>query len=161
MGWLNPPPVITQLRTQLMQCASLTTAPFNLAQSAYHYPYAAPVQAADGTAPDAMPFIVLAEQSSEHTRWAEGATGLITGTLLATIYADTVSCPDAGTLETLGRQIPIDLGAQYFGLTFRSITVGVASVPQPGARAAGNDTTQAEYHTILLTLTYGLTRSLK
>jgi hypothetical protein len=152
MTLINPPPVVTQLRNQLLLCQSFIDVGIDTAK--IHYPNASP----SGDLADTMPFAVIAEQTQKRTKYAEGAIPLVSGTLGVTIYADETSFPTIGDLETFGRQVTLDLGSQFYGLHIRDSECGLASDLSPGQRAAEEDTPQAAYRTISLTFHYGLSR---
>ncbi len=152
MTLISAPPVVTQLRDQLLLCPSVITA--GITTDEIHYPNASPT----GELSDTMPFMVIAELTQKRAKFAEGAIPLVSGSLGVTIYADETSFPTVGDLETFGRQVVLDLGSQFYGLHIRDSECGLASDLSPGQRAANEDTTQAAYRTISLTFHYGLSR---
>lgn len=152
MTWSNPPPTVTQFRTQLLLCPALVA--LGATVDRFHYPSAVP----SGDNYDQMPFLVLADLNTKRTRYAEGTIPLVSGVLAATIYVDEDTLNNVGGLETLARQVLIELGQQQFGIAFREFDVGLASDLSPGQRAAGEDTTQGAYRTIQITCPYGLNR---
>jgi hypothetical protein len=104
--------------------------------------------------------MLLAELGQVRERYAEGAIGLITGQLIADLFVANgfAGGSDAGSLETLMRQVIIDLQLQYYGFNFKTMETKLATLPSPGMRAAGADTTQATFTGIRLWATYGLNR---
>jgi hypothetical protein len=162
MVWLNPPPTVLQWRTQLLASPTLQGSPWNMVTGSFHYPTLNPTQANPLVpAPDQMPCMVLSEEEQERLRYAEGTIGLISGTLIATLYVASTQegGADAGTLETLLRQVMIDLELQYYGFNFLRMRTKLASNPSPAMQAAGQDTLQANYTTASLIVQYGLTRT--
>ena len=163
MVWLNPPAVIAQLRAQLLLCPSLTGGPFYITTDSIHYPQAVPAVEDEATAlqePDLLPFIVLALSSSDRIRYAEGAQGLFQGVLHAVIWADTITCPDIGTLESLAQDVFTDLAPpnQYVGLVFQSMRVQRSSDLAPGQQAAEQTNAPAGCRSIVLEFHVGLNR---
>jgi hypothetical protein len=164
MVWVNPPPTVLQFRTQLLLCPTVIgTGPFQLGMilANFHYPTLNPSQANPNLPPpDPMPCAFLADMETDRERYAEGAVGLISGELVAQFYvasADT-AIYDAGSMETMARQILIELDSQYFGLTFRRKKTKTSSDPKPGQQGDGGTATQALFRTFLISLTYGLSR---
>lgn len=152
MTWLNPPPIVEQFRAQLEDCPCLVA--IGMTQSRFHYPSADPT----GDNADPMPFCVIADLNTRRTRYAEGTIPLVSGTLAATIYVDEDSLNNVGDLETLGRQLLIELGQQFYGIPFKELEVGLASDLSPGQRSVGEDTNQGAYRTIQIKCPYGLNR---
>jgi hypothetical protein len=162
MTWVNPPPTVVQFRNQLLLCPSVTGAPWNMTSSEFHYPTMNPSQISPNQPTfDLMPCAVLADVETERERYAEGAVPLINGDLVATFYIAQEEFPtwDVGTLETQGRQILSDMGAQYFGLSFKRSRIRLASDPKPGQQGDNNSQQQQLYRTFSLHFTYGLSRS--
>jgi hypothetical protein len=152
VSWTNPPAAITQMRTMLLACASVTAA--GIVSAKIHYPSAA-IESDDATTPDALPICVLAEIAHGRQRYAEGAAGLPSGRISAVLTVDT----DAGTLEILARAIADELmlASLSGGLPIRNIDTELCSDPTEGQRAADEDDTGAKHRSIEITVDYGLT----
>lgn len=152
MTWTNPPTAVTELRAMLLASSSFTGASFT--SGSVHYPSAA-MESDDATSPDAMPLCVLAEESHDRTRYAEGARGLPSGGLSIVLHVDT----DTGTLEVLGRSILDDLLllGQSQGLPIRNGSVGLSSEPDNAQRAADATDTSAQSNSLTISVQYGLT----
>jgi hypothetical protein len=165
MTWINPPPTVLQLRTQLLLCPTVIgtgALQLGMTSASFHYPTFNPTQASPNVpAPDLMPCAWLADMDSERERYAEGAIGLLQGELAAVFYVGSESSTiyDVGSCETMQRQILIDLDTTgYFGLTFKRKKVKISSDPRPGQQGAQSSTGQANYRMFSLSLTYGLSR---
>jgi hypothetical protein len=152
MTWISPPSAVDTMRTMLLASSSFTGAGF--ISASVHYPAAA-IETDDATAVDTLPVCVLAEESQERTRYAEGARGLPGGVLSIVLHSDT----DAGTLETLARNIVDDLilTGQSTGLPIRGGRVGLCSDPTEGQRAADVTDTNSTFRSISISIEYGLT----
>lgn len=153
MTLLNPPPAVTAIRDMLLACSSITGA--GITTTSIWYPTAV-AESDDATPVDALPRIIVAEDSFTRVRYAEGARGLPTGSLSIVLCVDT----DAGTLETLGRAVCGDLEflSQTQGLANLTASVGMASDPD-AAQIAADDTTgdtASRFCTITITASYGL-----
>jgi hypothetical protein len=151
MSLTNPPPAVTALRDMLLACSSVTGA--TIATANIYYPSAV-AESDDATTPAAMPRMVLGEESNTRTRYAEGARGLPQGALTAVLQNDA----DVGTLETLARSIcdDLELLSHSQGLANVRATVGLASEPDAGQRAADETDTSAKFASITIAIEYGL-----
>jgi hypothetical protein len=142
MTYVNAPAAIGDM---LVACASAVAA--GLVSARFHYPAAA-LAADDGTTADTKPLVVLAEESSERTPYAEiGVAGLPSGSLMATIYSDSHTI---GQLETLADDLCLDLSKLSVGLPNVSARRVRASDPTPEERAAG------AHRCIDIEISYGL-----
>ncbi len=139
MSLTNPPAIVTSLSTQLAACASWVGTNTN-----HWYP----------SAPDATtaPFAVLDDQNAALDIYASDAAGLLSGTLVLSIY-DTTANRTLGELETFGRTILKELLAQVSGIAFRSGDVGLAKDVQPATAAAEGT---SALRVITLSIPYGL-----
>lgn len=137
MTWTNPPPILTQLRGQLVACAAWTGG-----TATVHYPELTGLTSAT------FPLAVLSELRPRSTPYAEGAGGIAGGELQIVIYGtDTV-----GNMEALGRSILDQLLAQVTGIVWQPAEAGLSSDPSPG-KIAGN----AAVRSVTLRLPWGLT----
>ncbi len=160
MSFIDAPPVVVQLRDQLLLCPSVIAAGITIDH--IHYPKASPV----GEDADPMPFIVIAELSQKRTPYATFAAPLISGQLGSTGYftdAEGSYAPTIGKIETWARAVALEMGKQYYGLYLRDSEVQLASDLSPGQRATSSDednpeTAQAGYRTIQTLYNYGLSR---
>ncbi len=127
----NPTPAIDALADMLDLCASYALDTY--------YP-----DAADGTAGN---FGIINPVDERRSRYAEGMTAIVGGSLLLTIYkADTI-----GNLELQAQAVMKELISLSVGLLLRSATVGRCSVAGPSLNASG-ETRKA----IDITIEYGL-----
>ncbi len=137
MSFTDAPDPLTQLATQLTACAGWSSG-----SGAIHYP-----ESPDFTGAT-FPLAVLADESRSVGRYAVGAAGLVSGTLVIRIYGTGT----IGVTEALGRTILSQLLAQEGGIVFRSSECGLSADPEPG-RIAGD---AQEIRSITLSLPYGL-----
>ena len=156
--WLNANPVITQFRTQLLACTAVTDA--GLVEESFHYPSFSFSTEND---PDEIPACLLTETPQQRERYAEGAIPLISGTLTAKFYLPASLAENAGWVETFVRSVVYQLGAQYYGLAWKSFNVTLSSNPTPAQRAADveaedNDLPPVVYREAVITAHYGLSR---
>jgi hypothetical protein len=93
------------------------------------------------------PIGVIADMSPRRTVYAEGAGGLIGGTLRLVIYSDV----SIGALETLAASMLTQLLAAYTGIPYRSAECGISSEPSPAKVAGGSG-----IYSIALDFPYGL-----
>ncbi len=151
MSWTNPPDAVTQMRTMLLACSSVTGAGFT--SPSIHYPAVA-LETTNATAADALPAIAISEDQHTRTRYAEGARGLPGGTISVSLYMAT----DAGTLEALARAIAdeLELLGMSTGLPIRSAEAELCSDPSEPEVAAGETQTQAAHRKITIVVQYGL-----
>jgi hypothetical protein len=134
---INPPPIITQLSTQLQACAAWVSA--GLSTNVW-YP-----EAPENTA---GPYAVLGFGRQGFVKYAEGAAPVREGELFFTIWkADTI-----GNLETLAQAIVAQVMTQDTGIPFRD-GEGMNSTDLGNARIAGSETLLG----VSGTLTHGLT----
>lgn len=107
----------------------------------------------DHGTPDTLPNGVIVPDEANWTPYAAGAGGLPGGRLSLVLYADT----DANTLEAQGRLIAKGVCALYAGLPNLRATVGIASGPIPGQRAAAHGgAASTQYRTLSISFTFGL-----
>src|SRR6185369_1458517 len=92
--------ILLNWRTQLLACSTLSSA--NFVQNSFHYPNFYFEK-------DGLPAILVGEKNHRRTRYAEGAAGLISFDVIAKIYLPTGSDEDAGTIETMARDVVLDL----------------------------------------------------
>lgn len=151
MTWANPSGVLIQFRTQLLACATISAVPMVVGD--FHYPEFA----AAGITPDTLPACLLQEGRGTRERYAEGAVGLIGGTLKASFYFKEAIAVNAGYMETFSRDLIKDLSSQYYGLPFRDWEVTLSSEPKPAARGAGINNSNDLYRAVTITVQYGLT----
>lgn len=144
MSLTNPTPIVQQMVDQLLLCPSVIAKGITTEVPIW-YP-SIPLQTAT------LPGLLVVETAQERQRYAEGAIPLISGTFKIVFYE---AGTDPGQMEAFARQLAVDLGSQYYGLCFRSFSVGLCSDPTPGQRAVGGN---ADYRSISLTVQYGLTR---
>lgn len=148
MSLSNPPPAVTALRDMLLLCASVTS--YGIDTVKIWYPEATATPDA-GTAVT-LPYLVVAEPSSARTRYADGAGGLPSGLLTATVYAvDTIE-----NLETLGRAIEKELQELQVGLYISDARSELAGRTSLAAEAQAQNDTGANISGIQVTVTYGL-----
>lgn len=122
MSLTNPPPIITQLSTQLQACASWSSA--GLSTNVW-YP-----EVPEGTA---GPHVLLGFGSQTFTKYAEGAAPVRSGDLFFTIWkADTI-----GNLETLAQSILAELLTPDTGIPFREADGMTATALGDAKKAAG------------------------
>lgn len=134
--WTDPPAIITQLRTQLVACASWSTG-----INAVNYPELPVLSGAT------FPLALLSEGSRTFDTYADGAAPLAGGMLQVVIH----STGTIGVTEALGRTILSELLAQWSGIPFRPGDCGLSSDPSPAKVAGGSS-----YRTITLNLAWGL-----
>ena len=137
MTLTNPPPIITQLSTQLQACAAWSSA--SLSTNVW-YP--------DAPEDTAGPYVVLGFGRQTFTKYAEGAAPVRSGELFFTIWkADTV-----GNLETLAQSIIAQVMTQDTGIPFRDAD-GMTATELGNARTASGETLLG----VSGTLNHGLT----
>ena len=137
MSLTNPPPIITQLSTQLQACASWIAASLS---SNVWYP-----EVPEGTA---GPYVLLGFGTQQFTKYAEGAAPTRSGDLFFTIWkADTT-----GNLETLAQSIIAELMTADTGIPFRDGD-GMNATALGDAKEAAGET----LYGVSVTLSHGLT----
>ena len=142
------PPAVQGLKDMLALVAAWTS----WTNVALHYPQSA-LGVEHGT-PDTFPHGVVVPDEARRTPYAAGAAALAGGRLTLLLYTDVLN---AAELETKAEAILAGLCALYVGLPNLSGSVGIASDPLPGQRAAANGgQTACQYRTIAISLTYGL-----
>lgn len=127
MTLTNAPDVITQFSTQLAACSSWTTG-----TAGHWYPSSV------GTI--ATLHAVLASMNEERTKYAEGASGVPSGTLRANVFVPT----SLGDAETLGRALIKELTDQDTGLAFRGGSCALAGEAGPSSVAGGDSMQEIE-----------------
>lgn len=133
----NPPPIITQLSTQLQACAAWVSAGLS---SNVWYP-----EVPEDTA---GPHVLLGFGTQGFTKYAEGAAPVRGGDLFFTIWkADTV-----GNLETLAQTIIAQVMTPDTGIPFRA-SDGMNATAIGDAKEAGGETLNG----VSGTLSHGLT----
>ncbi len=135
MSFTGASDLLTQLRTQIVACAS-----WSGGESAVHYPS---LTFAGAT----LPACVVAEGSRTSQTYAAGANGLRGGSLLVTIYTSGT----VGATEVLGQAILEQLLAQPAGIPFRNGSVGLC-----GESTDAQDAASTTVNGIEVTLEYGL-----
>lgn len=134
--WVDPPAMVTQLRTQLVACAAWTPG-----QAGVNYPEVVAMATAT------YPLAVLAATAPRAEYYADGAPPLMNGTLLVVIHStDTI-----GVTEILASTLLQQLLSQIVGIPFRSSECGISSDPSPAKVAGGSS-----YRAVTITLPYGL-----
>lgn len=142
------PPEVQALSDMLAAVPAFTT----WAIGGTHYPNNS-LGTDHGVVPDALPNAVIAPDESTMQVYAAGAGALPGGRLTLVLYADT----DAAALEQQARLIAKGVCALYFGLANLRATVGLASGPTPGQRAAAaGGATSCQYRTIEIAFSFGL-----
>jgi hypothetical protein len=146
----NAPGPITALRDMVIACAAATAAGITTAK--VFYPSIA-LDSDDATTPVALPACLLAYEQVGRTRYAEGSTGLPSGTLLAVFYFSAAT-NNTGQVETFGNTLASELMllSQSAGLPITDIAVDRASDPTGGMRAE----TVSNWRAIAINITYGL-----
>lgn len=107
---------------------------------------------------DTLPCLLVGETNHRRFRYAEGAAGLINFDCLAKLYLKVGSGQDAGTIETIGRDINLQLWNQFYGMAWRDIDVKLSSEPTAAQRADGDKIPNMSYRAILITANIGLDR---
>lgn len=136
MSLTDAPSIITKLGEHLVACAS-----WSPGASGLWYPEAP--ASTSGT------HAVLVPASMQRTRYAEGANGLLGGTLWILLYV--VGTESLGDAETLAGNLVNELMAQHTGIPFRSITYELAG--DPGAAKTVGGSTIIPMH---ITIEFGL-----
>jgi hypothetical protein len=136
MSLTDAPAIITTLSTQLVACAAWTGG-----SGAVWYPEA------PGTT--STTHAVLVPMSMQRTRYAEGANGILGGSLVILLYV--VGTDTLGDAETLAGTLVDQLMAQHSGIPFRSASYELAGDPG-AAKTVGGSTIIP----IQISLEYGL-----
>jgi hypothetical protein len=123
MSLTDAPAIITQLSTQLAACASWT-----VGAGGNWYPEAAPSITTTHA--------VLVPPTSQRTRYAEGARGLLGGQLWILMYI--VGTQTLGQAETLAASIIDELMNQHDGIPFRSMSFELAQDPGAAKTVGGS-----------------------
>ena len=147
---MTEPEAVTQIRTMLLACASVSGA--GITSDRLYYPKAA-VTADDSTTPATKPYGVLDEVFSSRKRFLEpGVLGLPSGTIQVVWHFD----PDIGTIEDFARDVAAELYSQASGLPIRDVSTDLSTEPTPGELAADLTTSTAAEVTATTTIEWGL-----
>lgn len=151
MVWATPiPPAIDAFRDMLVACAGSVA--FGLVQARFHYPSIDMNTSGSATRPCCLLDQV---RPTEYESYAEkGVTGNPSGTLTATIYAES----SVSTMEDLAATLCREVQALSTGLFVRSATPGRCSDLNPGQRAADDTTAdnKSGFRSIMITVEWGL-----
>lgn len=155
MTWDTDSVILGQFRAQHILCPTIISRGWNT-NPFYHNSSAS----ITGSLVDTLPFFILNAPTESRDRYAEGATALINGSLVSTLYADIVTCPSIANIESLARAIMKDMASQFSGLAFSRFDVGLCSDLNPGQRAETQNPNegQAAFRTITTIYHFGLNR---
>lgn len=151
MSWpATPSPLLLQLRTQLVACASLAAVGFVAGK--WHYPTANP--AAVRGAGDALPLGVVEKLTQRRIPWLDGAGGLLAGEAVITLYVPSATF-DTNATEQLAADMCKQLNEQDSGLLWQGLDLEDATNPSGAQLASNGGGATTAYRSITINLRFG------